>query len=344
MINRGTTLVLVLLAVLTTAIAVWVVAQDPGLAQASRNDEPVFADLRGQIDDLTIIRLASDEAEFAMTKDEGDTWLVASAHNYPADPIKVTQLFRQLIDLAYGEAKTQKPEHFHRLGLQDVGSEGSNATRITLESEGGDKIVDALFGDPARVGGIGRYFRAPDSEQTWRVNGSVSLDTAPSSWLDREILTLGEDMARTVTFSAPSGETVTAFRDDAESDLVLSFDGDEELAIDMGAVAGLKGILEGVRFDSVVPRANDGWTEAVHQLEVSTFDGRRVEAEIMSRDGGYWLRVTMTATGEATEEVKQRASAFNRRHGEWTYQIPSYLGQRFTRGQEDFLQPEPPES
>ena len=52
---------------------------------------------------------------------DGDSWLVAEKGNYPANAAKISQIVRAMADLTLVEPKTQKPDLYPRLEVEDPG-------------------------------------------------------------------------------------------------------------------------------------------------------------------------------------------------------------------------------
>ena len=115
------------------ALAFATVAVAGGAYWATQEREAVIADpwqrqalypgLIERLNDVTSLRVATQaDGTLTMTPGEGGAWTLTEKHGYRLDFDKVRQTLVQLTALETIEPKTQKPENYGELYVQDVGA------------------------------------------------------------------------------------------------------------------------------------------------------------------------------------------------------------------------------
>jgi hypothetical protein len=110
------------------------------------------------------------------------------------------------------EPKTENPELYDRLGLQDKDQEGSLSTTVTLKTPNNPEAALVIVGNQRPAKGNPRmsdiYVRQPGDPQTWLVIGNLPLEKVAGEWLDKEITALTSKRVHRVTVTHPGGETL----------------------------------------------------------------------------------------------------------------------------------------
>src|SRR5690606_23028818 len=112
--------------------------------------------------------------------------------DYPAKFDNVKTLLVELSQLRYLEPKTADPTRFDRLELRDVTVEGAKSKKVTVRDKEGNVLAQGLIGkrnaDLFGTGRGGTYMRVASKEQSWLVEGSVTLGEGPADWVSKQIV------------------------------------------------------------------------------------------------------------------------------------------------------------
>ena len=129
--------------VVLVAIAIVVLASgDRGVSRAAPG-QPAFPALAAKLGDVASVTVSRNGTTMTLIRD-GDSWLVAEKGNYPANAAKISQIVRAMADLTLVEPKTQKPDLYPRLEVEDPGN-GKSALVAVKDKSGGD-LAQAIVG------------------------------------------------------------------------------------------------------------------------------------------------------------------------------------------------------
>ena len=121
--------------VVLVAIAIVVLASgDRGVSRAAPG-QPAFPALAAKLGDVASVTVSRNGTTMTLIRD-GDSWLVAEKGNYPANAAKISQIVRAMADLTLVEPKTQKPDLYPRLEVEDPGN-GKSALVAVKDKSGG---------------------------------------------------------------------------------------------------------------------------------------------------------------------------------------------------------------
>ena len=116
-------------------------------------------------------------------------WVVTSHWAYPANRDKVRELLFGAAHLAKLEARTQRVEHYARLGLD----EASAPARIALRDTEREPLFLFQVAKRPQASGGGTeqfYARIGDDPQVWLVEGRLPLPDEAADWLADEIVAI----------------------------------------------------------------------------------------------------------------------------------------------------------
>lgn len=328
---------LVAVALCFVAVAIWTLTiGEVGVSAAAPSTPalPGFADRSGEIASVKVSRDGFSETFVH----DGDNWLAADKGNYPAAAAKISQIVRSMADLTLVEPKTQRPELYPRLQVEDPGK-GKSAL-VSVEDKLGKPLAELIVGkrryDRLGAGNDGVYVRKPGDAQSWLARGSLDLSGVPSSWLDRQIVDLPEKRIAKVVLTQPDGATLVLSRTAPDAKF-----GVEGAAADVKfrsdtTTAEPAMALEAFELDDVAPAAKMPVPEkGVASASFTTFDGLTVDLRLLDRDKETWVAIKATGTGAAEAEAKR----IDERVANWTYEIPSYKAERLKTKLADRLEP-----
>jgi len=132
---------------LAGATAVLVVIAIVALRGGDRNTAPATANERAlpqlapKLGELAWIRItrAGTKTNFA---EIGGRWVVVERSNYPAVQSKVRQMLVALADLTLVEPKTERPQWFPRLGVDDPTN--GQSTQVTVQDRTGATVAGPI--------------------------------------------------------------------------------------------------------------------------------------------------------------------------------------------------------
>ena len=330
LVLAAATLVLVVLAIVPAGRG------DLTAAMADTN-RLALPELGTKLGDLAWIRLShgTDKANLAEVNGK---WTIAEKSNYPAAAGKVRQLLLALSNLTLVEAKTERPELFSRLGLDDP--KDGHSTLVSLQSRAGATIAELIVGRQRvdRFGGgeDGVYVRRPGENRTWLARGSLELSGQPIDWLDRGILDIAGQRIASVQLTDETGATLTLRRAAADAPLAVEgapagakFKSPPELSEPAAALHDLE--LVDVKPAAELAMPEQGAATAVY----TTFDGLAVTVRLVRRDNADWAAIAASGSGAAEAEAK----ALNDRLSRWGYAIPETQANLMRRKLADLIEP-----
>ena len=198
---------------------VFVVLAIVALRSGDRNTAPATAieralpQLTPKLAELAWIRIthAGVKATFA---EIGGRWVMVEKSNYPAVQSKVRQMLVALADLTLAEPKSERPQWFPRLGVDDPTN--GQSTQVTIQDRTGTTVAELIVGkrrvDRFGGGNDGVYVRKPGVDQAWLARGSLDLSGDLSTWLDRRILDIPEKRIASIKFTDEAGTVLTLSR------------------------------------------------------------------------------------------------------------------------------------
>ncbi len=297
-------------------------------ASASGPGAPLFPELASKADAVSTIVVKRAATQFTINKD-GETWKVAEKAGYPAKPEAVRALIIGLSQLKLEEPKTQRPEQYSKLGVEDpVAPPPDSADKnvpqsslISLKDSAGKEVAAVILGNPkyggqgvVGSGSSGVYVRKPGDKQSWLAMGTVEMQREPIGWLESKFADIKRDRIKSVVVSHPVGGTVTVSRDkQADPFSVKDIPAGRELK-DPGVGEGIAATLTGMTFQDVAPpsamEASAGSDlKPGPTITLRTFDGLIVTASSITKDAKAWWRMAASADDAILATLPPTAAA-----------------------------------
>jgi hypothetical protein len=264
-------------------------------------DAMAFDDLLDRANDVT--RLVVDGADGSVTIERrGETWSIAEKGGYPARFETVKEAIMGLADLRLVEPKTDDPQQYAKLGVENPTDEDAQSVRVTLQDGSEQVIASLVVGQRAGTAGrqSRRYVRREGEARSWLARGTLEVQADPLGWLDRQIMRLGMDRIASVSVTHPDGECLLVSRPSAEQRNfdVADVPDDRELRYD-GAANPIASALSFLSLDDVMPRGDlELPDDEVTVAEYRTFDGLVITARTIQRDETAWVVISATTDPE----------------------------------------------
>ncbi len=335
--------ILLLVTIVAVGLAAVLAWQQSGPATIAGAGEPVLPGLLENANRIDRIVLKSGETTLTLVQ-TGDAWLIEERSGYPASFEKIKGLVVGLAQLRRVEPKTDRPERYARIGVEDAGP-GAASTEISLIDGAGAAIARLIVGEESFSGGTGgRYVRNPEEGRAWLAAGSVDLSLAVRDWAEPEVIDIGGSDVREVRITRPNGEKIIAARADAsEPHLSLRTVPRGKRPKSPDIADGFAGALTAVELDDVKPAADVAFPAAdTTHVRIETFDGLVVEVELIERDGATWIRLVPSAAEGATAETSAKAASLAERTRGWVYQVSSWRLSQLKQALDDLVETEKP--
>lgn len=201
------TLLFILAAVASVLAASWSRPTDVTYRVDDLIGKPLFTPFEPE--EATAMRIVRfDEAtatarEFEVAEEKG-VWSIPSKGGYPADAERqMAEASTGVVGLEILSIASQDASNHAEYGVvepslnMDV-SETGVGTRVTLESTGGDKLVDLIIGKPVKGADNQRYVRKPSQDVVYTVAIDPSkFSTKFEDWIEDDLLKINTwDIAR----------------------------------------------------------------------------------------------------------------------------------------------------
>ncbi len=262
-------------------------------------DQPAFPALRDQPDAVQMVTIQTKDGTITLKREAADRWVVPERYSYPAEGAKLRELVVQLADMRLIEAKTEKPERYARLEVEDVTPGQAKSRLVRLQTADGKTIAEAIVGKRrTRLTGTepaGTYLRRPGEAQSWLVSGSLELGAEIESWLDQQVVDIGRDQVARVEIRPPQGEAYVASRPNPDAQPVLEGLAPNQVLSEEANLNQLMSALTAVTLADVKPRKELTLPAARHIAKVTTFDGLEATIQLALIDDKPWAIIDAVA-------------------------------------------------
>jgi hypothetical protein len=323
--------------IVLVAIAIIVLASgDRGVSRAAPG-QPAFPALAAKLGDVASVTVSRNGTTMTLIRD-GDSWLVAEKGNYPANAAKISQIVRAMADLTLVEPKTQKPDLYPRLEVEDPGN-GKSALVAVKDKSGGD-LAQAIVGkrryDRLGAGNDGVYLRRTNEAQTWLARGTLDPSGDPASWLDRQIIDISEKKIAKVTLTQPDGTRLVISRAAPDASFAVEDAPADAKFKSESTTSGPATALETLDLDDVKPAGELPVPDKdVVTASFTTFDGVILDLRLIERDKTNWIAISAAGSGSAEAEAKKVEDKVSH----WVYAIPAYKANLLKTKLADLLEP-----
>jgi hypothetical protein len=275
---------------------------------SSKNE--LFPGLSGKVNDIATLTVQSKGSTFTIEK-KGDAFVLADKGGYPVTFDKVKELVNQIAFFRIVDKKTQNPELFKKLEVEDVDAPEAASSKVTLKDASGSVLADVLIGKTAPGGGptlSSLYVRKPGDNQAYEVSGRVYVDGTALNWLDKQVLKIERTRIHRATITHPDGSKLELFKNDPDDKNFTVAELAEGAELKWPGVAdATAGALEYMNFEDVQAAGSDiDFNDAnATTARFQTFDGLIVTARIVEKDAKHYAKFEAAADPAARVEVKK---------------------------------------
>lgn len=328
---------------------------------------PFLPELEAQVNDLAWLRIRGAGATVVATLERADNhWRVEEFHGYRADWKRLRTLLADLSRAEIVEPKTDNPDYYDRLGVEDISAADAGGVRIEFAEATG---LPAVIVGKRPDGRSGRYVRLANTAESALIDRDLDVPAAAEDWLEKDIVDVADSEVVEVEIVHSDGERVLARKasaDDEHFELQGIPEGREIRSA--WTIDSLANALASLTLEAVAPQEAVDWEDAT-RFALVTADGLRIEvegvavggegnggdgeAEAASSPAEHWIRLQaglyQTALDSAVETPaedeadvaagpEQRAAEINRRTSGWAYRVPKYKYDAMNKRMEDLLQ------
>jgi hypothetical protein len=308
--RRARALTLLLIAGATAAVAAVTVAIETRASRPDLASGPVLPGLAESIGGAQRIIVTSAEASYRIERTQRG-WAMRDRGDFPVLSSRLALLTQGLEQLRFTRRMTSDASKHERLGVTDP-REGGRGVLLQIEDGRGALLVNLILG--VEPGG-NLYVRRPDQSQTWAASGELPPLRDLAAWLELRPLELPAERLARVEITPAQGRAYVLERAAAEQPWRLV---SPPLAapVQSSLAAAAEQITQLSPVDVQPAPAIQGPPRA--RIRATTFDGVRIEAELIESDGRSWVKLVARAQGPEQEAA---ALEINNRAAAWAYAL-----------------------
>ena len=305
----------------------------PQIAQA---DEPIFPQLKHQIDAITYIEIDRATGHFMLERANGH-WRNLGVGGFVARSELIDKAISRTADLRYFEAKTAREPLHHKLQVEAVSPE-SKSTRMTLKSADGTVLADVIAGkQKLNIAGLertGTYVRLPHETQAWLAEGELDIGYDALDWSKRLLADIKPEAVAVLRLEHADGEVI-ALRRGLGPQGSLGLDVPLLGATDNNSseIRYLAGFLNGLKFEDARRGAPTEPKHKLARLTVQSRTGLVVTLRMTTPIGDeVWADIHAEAASDAPSSpaVASEVKRINASFGGWMFKLPSASVQRLS--------------
>jgi len=247
------------------------------------------AELVKNINDIEHVEIIGPGNTPVATLDKKDKgWQVAQLNHYHADWKKLQRMLAALATAKVVEPKTDKPQYYARLGVEDVTDK--TATGVLVKIGSGDSALAVIVGHKAK-GRQGQYVRLQQAAASALIDKTLEVPAKTLDWVERRIIDINASEVAEVEIIHPDGKRVLVSKKTA-SQTDFSFDGlpsGKEIKSSW-SVNSLGSALSMLDLESVQAVDSIDWSKAV-KMRMLMFSGIEIMAEMVADGDKYYLRL-----------------------------------------------------
>ena len=308
----------------------------------------LLPELKPRINDIDRLQIRGGGETVTIAR-QGGVWVIAEMGDYPALFDKVKHTVLAAAELKLLEEKTANAALYHRLGVQDIDADNGGDHSHLLTLSAADADIAALIVGKRRHSSSpsdqpGLYARRPDGGPALLAAGRLEVTSRASEWFEREILNIDSDTVRRLELRPRGKAAVLLIREEKDADLTLAQAPEGKTAQAAAVLNQAAALLQGVYAEAARREADLQDASKVSKFHVVTFDGLRIDGELVRRDEKSFALFAASAAApepdgddEAdTDAAAQQAEELNRRLDGWGYELSQHKADLMSKTMDDF--------
>lgn len=277
-------------------------SDDVSTRRSAGDSEYLFPQLRAAADSIAELRVSQGAKSVHLVREAGtNNWHVATLGDYPANPDRVRDTVRSMIDAKILERKTARKESHAAIGLEDPANTDARSVLLEAFDAQAKPLARLVLGDvaPGAAPSLdptssARFVRRADEDQSYLVNGRFPADPSSTAWVVRSIAEIPGSRVREIRVTHPDGDAVVASRENESGELTLRDIPVGRSVKDQTQVARLAQALAFLTLESVKPAAEAsslGDFSAATTFDLITFDHLLVRTRVVKHADEYWATI-----------------------------------------------------
>lgn len=317
---------------------------------------PVIAEQINAVDRVEVVT-AGNNVVATMIKTEAG-WQLQQMDAYHANWGKLQPLLAALAQARVVAVKTDKPEYYARLGVEDIDSDDAGSVFLNIGIA--DQTSGILIGNQTQ-GRRGQYVRLLDQAASAEIDRRLDVSTELLDWVDSTIIDIGSSEVAEVEIIHPQGDKLLVMRisaDQTDFDFAGLPEGREIKS--SWAVNSLGSVLSMLELETVKAADGINWDDAV-RMRLLMFSGVEIIVELIESDDQHLLRLqashpaakvvnnhasenSVTAEQQEIEkralaDIAGRVAEINQKTHAWVYGISQRKYDAMAKKPEDVLKP-----
>lgn len=356
---------IIVVALTVIVVIAAVIVSQQRAPRTSTEKVALFPELAERINDVSELAVRDSHTTLTVRRVSGN-WGIAESDNYPALLDKVKQTVLAVSALQVIAEKTDNPDLYKRLGVEDPDSKGATSHLLAL-SGNGEQLAELVVGKTRRsrsaAGAPGLYVRLPNQQQALLVEGSLSVSADLIDWIKRDIVNIEGDRVNAVRLRPAGGTEVSLKRDNSADDLTLQDIPEGKEQASEYLIGRMATMLENIYVEDVRRERNIDFTRPASIVNVTTFDGLTAHIEVAESGDHTYARFSFAAqeagrdsnvatdenqAGTAAEEEnkltpEQEAGSLNSLVQGWAYRLSTTKAELYSQTLTDLVQDPAPE-
>lgn len=344
-------------AIVAAAAAVFVVQGRAPSGPAFTAGAKLLPELGAKVNDVALVEVKTVNKGTFTLKRDGETWVVPEKGGYPAKADRVKKTILGLAEMSILEPRTENPELYARIGVQEPGTGGEarpgkdgtpapEPVLMTLKDDKGANIAGIILG---RVKGFEVTSRPAEinvrrvgDAKSWLA--SVRLDPTPDpvDWMDRAMPKVRRDEVAEVLVSHGDGTTLRLFRDKPDAE---GFTIDKMPAgFTVSAPFEVNAVAQALEFASLqdVRRYDAAAFEKAVLTTYRLKNGLELALRTVAEDGKFWMSAEIRDAAASDDEARKQAAELRKGYDGWAFQMTENLGRDLTRRMTDLIKKDEP--
>ena len=310
----------------------------------------LFPDLANRINDVSRVIVQGAEHTVSLQKRNGQ-WYLSSADDYPASFDKVRQTVINMSLLRLEEKKTDNPEYYSRLGVEDPSTKDASSLLVALNDSANNTLASLIIGKQRQSSSNkpGLYVRKQNEAQSLLVEGMLEVSDSNADWFERQLFDIPSAEVRYVIIQYADGNIFEISRKArGQTDFDIP-DRDKMPSASKIIVNRIASGMEEMRADDVQAAGKFNFIpEETVKTTVTTFDGLVIESRLARTDQGAYGQFTARFDEPARSEtvndqndgsagIRDYARTLNNRLSGWVYSIPEFKYEALTTNIDDLM-------
>ncbi len=303
----------------------------------------LFPGLIDKLNSIETIKVTRAE-DLATVRRKGEEWVLDEAGGYPAKLEKVREVLIGLAELETLEAKTERPDRYAKLEVEDPGAKDAKSTRLEVSDAAGRMLADLIVGKSrfSIAGPESLYVRKPGEARAWLARGKLDLPGSRLGWVDQSVVSIDLKRIRNATIDQPGRAPLRVFKDEPEEEdfKVADMPPGTEIKDSFGA-EDIARVVQGLTFEAVRPAREIPVDQSRKPYaEYETFDGLVLNLWLTEAEGKTWLAARAKPAGDPAPapEVEKEIEEINARLTPWRFALPSYELKSLRTTMDDLVQ------